>query len=106
MEPSNQQIYFVYKITIVLLVGVAAAAPGLYLAGSPAATIGTRIAPFAYAPAPITYSQTYAQPATITKFESASSPLTYTASHQPAVSLTNIAQVPLTYSAYPVIYQS
>ncbi|KAJ6634116.1 hypothetical protein Bhyg_06852 [Pseudolycoriella hygida] len=88
-------------ITITLLLGCAASAPsGVILTRyasleSPASTIhATHIAPLAYAPAPITY----AEPATLTKYDSISSPLTYTASHQPAVALTNIAPAPLTYS--------
>ncbi|XP_037045514.1 uncharacterized protein LOC119080975 isoform X2 [Bradysia coprophila] len=86
-------------ITIVLVFGVAAAAPsGLYLAGSPASTIHTTR--FAYAPAPITY----AEPATLTRLESASSPLTYTASHQPAVALTNVQPLTYNYASYPIGY--
>lgn len=84
----------VKQISIALLLGVTTAAPsGLLL---------NRIAPFApiaYAPAPITY----AEPTTLTKYESISSPLTYTASHQPAIALTNAAPVQLTYGTYPVI---
>lgn len=83
-----------FKITITLLLGVAAAAPsGLVL--SPAAT-----APLAYYRAPLTY----AEPATLTRYESISSPLTYTASHQPAVALSNLAPTPLAYTAYSAGY--
>lgn len=75
---------------------MATAAPGL-LARYETTVQG---APLAYVSAPLTY----AEPATLTKYETISSPLTYTASHQPAIAVRNALPIGLTYSAgYPVI---
>lgn len=101
---TDTKTYFFYtKVTIVLLLGAVAAAPsGVYLARfgspeSPASTVhATHVAPLAYIQSPLTY----AEPATLTKYNSISSPLTYTASHQPAVAYTNLATAPLGYAGY------
>lgn len=85
-------IKFPYKITITLLLGAVAAAPS--------GLITTNIAPLAYVRAPLTY----AEPATLTRYESISSPLTYTASHQPAIAINNLAPAPLAYTTYTAGY--